>query len=165
MAVHAPARVLVEPLGRWLEPHDALAALAGPGAFLLAAGSGRRWSYLAPPQAGAVLEDATGGGAFASARALLREHAVEPDHAGPPFQGGLVGSLGYDLARRLERLPVLARDDLGLPAVHLRLVERVVAFDHQREEVLLCARDGDGLAKLRESLSRARPRPLPAPPG
>jgi para-aminobenzoate synthetase component 1 len=165
VAVRASTRVLVEPLGRWLEPHDALRAVAGEGAFLLAAGSGGRWSYLAPPQTGQVIEDPTGAGALAEARSLLREHACERDPAGPPFQGGLVGSLGYDLARVLERLPVLARDDLGLPAVHLRLVERVIAFDHEEGEVLLCARDERSLAELHDDIFLARAARTPEPPG
>ena len=33
----------------------------------------------------------------------------------PPLTGGLVGYLGYDVVRRLERLPTLAEDDLDLP--------------------------------------------------
>jgi anthranilate synthase component 1 len=33
----------------------------------------------------------------------------------PPLTGGMVGYLGYDVVRRLERLPELAEDDLQLP--------------------------------------------------
>src|SRR5260221_6889817 len=33
----------------------------------------------------------------------------------PPLTGGLVGYLGYDTVRRLERLPALAKDDLHVP--------------------------------------------------
>ena len=46
--------------------------------------------------------------------ALLREHlqpAKAVSHpAGLPFRGGAIGWFGYDLGRRLERLPMLARD-------------------------------------------------------
>jgi aminodeoxychorismate synthase component I len=48
----------------------------------------------------------------------------------PPFLGGLVGLFSYDLARRFERLPVIAADDLGLPEIDLDLVDTVVAVDH-----------------------------------
>src|SRR5947209_10601205 len=33
----------------------------------------------------------------------------------PPLTGGLVGYIGYDAVRRLERLPEIAKDDLELP--------------------------------------------------
>ncbi len=48
----------------------------------------------------------------------------------PPFSGGFVGLFSYDLARRFERLPVIAADDLGLPEIDLDLVDTVVAVDH-----------------------------------
>ena len=55
-------------------------------------------------------------GAFAAARALLDRASGEAPDDAPPFWGGIAGSFGYDLARGLEDLPSLARDDLGLPA-------------------------------------------------
>ncbi len=35
----------------------------------------------------------------------LAEPADRPDSTVPPFQGGMIGFLGYDLAPRIERLP------------------------------------------------------------
>src|SRR5690606_27234146 len=32
-------------------------------------------------------------------------NAAAPEHSEPPFCGGLIGYLGYDFGRRLERLP------------------------------------------------------------
>jgi para-aminobenzoate synthetase component 1 len=165
VAVAAPSRILIEPLGRWVEPRDALRAVAGEGAFLLEAGAARRWSYLAPPQEGPVLESPTGLGALAAARRLLGSADPVRESGSPPFCGGLVGSLGYDLARTLERVPVRAADDLGLPAVHLRLVRRVAAFDHEGGDVLLCAPDAAGIGALRVALRSAASAPLPPAPG
>mgnify|MGYP001371783626 CR=1 FL=1 len=42
---------------------------------------------------------------------------------GVPFAGGAVGYWAYDYGRRLERLPVIARDDLGLPDFVLSLYD------------------------------------------
>src|SRR5262249_37088072 len=46
-----------------------------------------------------------------------------------PFTGGAVGYLAYDHGRRLERLPVIARDDMGLPDLVLAFHDVVVARD------------------------------------
>jgi anthranilate synthase component 1 len=57
----------------------------------------------------------------------------------PPLTGGLVGYLGYDVVRRLERLPVTATDDLGMPEVSLMLVTDLAVLDHTDGSVLLIA--------------------------
>lgn len=49
-----------------------------------------------------------------------------------PFAGGLIGYLSYDFGRRLEQLPALATDDLGLPDAHLGLYAWALVSDHQR---------------------------------
>ena len=55
----------------------------------------------------------------------------------PPFAGGIVGYWSYDFGRRLERLPAVARDDLGLPAVRLGFYDVVGAFDHHTRRAWL----------------------------
>jgi anthranilate synthase component I len=57
----------------------------------------------------------------------------------PPLTGGLVGYLGYDVVRRLERLPSTATDDLGMPEVSLMLVTDLAVLDHTDGTVLLIA--------------------------
>ena len=57
----------------------------------------------------------------------------------PPLTGGLVGYLGYDVVRRLERLPEIATDDLGMPEVSLMLVTDLAVLDHSDGTVLLIA--------------------------
>ncbi|WP_449433924.1 aminodeoxychorismate synthase component I [Pseudomonas putida] len=47
-----------------------------------------------------------------------------------PFAGGLIGYLSYDFGRRLEQLPSLARDDLGLPDAQLGLYAWAMVSDH-----------------------------------
>ncbi|TLP56648.1 MULTISPECIES: aminodeoxychorismate synthase component I [Pseudomonas] len=48
-----------------------------------------------------------------------------------PFAGGLIGYLSYDFGRRLEPLPALAVDDLGLPDAQLGLYAWALLCDHQ----------------------------------
>lgn len=57
----------------------------------------------------------------------------------PPLTGGLVGYIGYDAVRRLERLPDLTTDDLGLPELALMLATDLAVLDHVDGTVLLIA--------------------------
>ncbi|WP_369254412.1 anthranilate synthase component I [Geodermatophilus amargosae] len=57
----------------------------------------------------------------------------------PRLTGGLVGYLGYDVVRRLERLPNTATDDLGMPELSLMLVTDLAVLDHTDGTVLLIA--------------------------
>src|SRR3954452_17286826 len=69
------------------------------------------------------------------ARALRSPRAEEL----PPLTGGLVGYLGYDVVRRLERLPVTSVDDLGMPELAMMLVTDLAVLDHHDGTVLLIA--------------------------
>jgi para-aminobenzoate synthetase component 1 len=57
---------------------------------------------------------------------------------GLAFAGGLVGHLGYDLARYVERLPAHAQVDPALPDMRLHVCDHVLAFDHARGEWHFC---------------------------
>ena len=57
----------------------------------------------------------------------------------PPLTGGLVGYVGYDAVRRMERLPSLAKDDLGLPELAMMFVSDLAVLDHADGSVLLVA--------------------------
>ena len=69
-------------------------------------------------------------------RALL---GPRPDGELPPLTGGLVGYLGYDAVRRMERLPSYATDDLGLPELTMLVATDVAVVDHYEASVLLVA--------------------------
>ena len=57
----------------------------------------------------------------------------------PPLTGGFVGYLGYDVVRRIERLPDTAVDELGLPELTMLLVTDLAAVDHHECTVVLIA--------------------------
>ncbi|MFL6165386.1 MAG: anthranilate synthase component I, partial [Ornithinibacter sp.] len=57
----------------------------------------------------------------------------------PPLTGGLVGYVGYDAVRRLERLPTLAKDDLALPELAMMIATDLAVLDHSDGSVLLIA--------------------------
>ena len=125
-----------------------------PGLALLESarpGRNARWSYITADPI-AVLEDAAPGpDPFADARRLVRRlesgapagvEAEAPD--APPFLGGLVGYLSYDLGRRFERLPSLAAVDQDLPLIRLALHDWVIAWDRRDGRAWLGGRAGDG---------------------
>lgn len=59
-----------------------------------------------------------------------------PQHpALPRFCGGAVGFLGYDIARSLERLPTLAKDDLGLDDYVWMRFEELWVWDEDESAV------------------------------
>lgn len=49
----------------------------------------------------------------------------------PPFKGGAAGMFGYDLARGIEELPSIAKDDPAMPDMAVGLYDQVLAFDHE----------------------------------
>ena len=55
----------------------------------------------------------------------------------PPLHGGLVGYLGYDVVREVERLPVPPVDDTGQPDAALVVIGQFCAFDHWRQRIVL----------------------------
>ncbi|GAA3133043.1 anthranilate synthase component I [Streptomyces rectiviolaceus] len=57
----------------------------------------------------------------------------------PPFTGGMVGYLGYDIVRRLEKIGPGERDDLKLPELTMLLTSDLAVLDHWDGSVLLIA--------------------------
>jgi len=57
----------------------------------------------------------------------------------PPLTSGMVGYLGYDVVRRLEKLPDGNPDDLGIAELAMMLVADMAVLDHHTGEVWLVA--------------------------
>jgi anthranilate synthase component 1 len=55
----------------------------------------------------------------------------------PPLHGGLVGYLGYDVVREVERLEDVPVDDRHLPDAVLSIIGELAAYDHFRQRVSL----------------------------
>ena len=132
-----------------------------PGVTLLEsarAGRNARWSYLVADPMAELNAPTDGLDPFADARRLVARLAPPP-LAGVPFAGGLVGYVGYDVGRRLERLPSIAAPDPDLPELHLALHDWVVAWDHRTGRAWLAGRvlDGDE-ARLDHRLAQVRDR-------
>jgi anthranilate synthase component 1 len=72
----------------------------------------------------------------------------------PPLTGGLVGYLGYDVVRRLERLPETSTDDLGMPELAMMLVTDLAVLDHTDGTVLLIANALRGAGGYDDAVTR-----------
>ncbi|WP_236241018.1 anthranilate synthase component I [Streptomyces sp. CC228A] len=130
-----------------------------PGTFLLeSAENGRSWSrysfvgvrsaaaltvrdgqahWLGTPPVGVPVD----GDPLAALRATVEALHTPRDLAGgmPPFTGGMVGYLGYDIVRRLERIGEHGTDDLRLPELTMLLTSDLAVLDHWDGTVLLIA--------------------------
>lgn len=146
-----------------ITPVGLYATLAGgrPGTFLLeSAEHGRswsRWSFVGAATGAALTESAgqatwlgtvpaglpTGGDPLAVLADTLRLLHTDPLAGLPPLTGGLVGYLGYDLVRRLERVgsgePGEPPNEIGAPELVMLLATDLAALDHHEGTVTLIA--------------------------
>ncbi|HYH48404.1 MAG TPA: chorismate-binding protein [Acidimicrobiia bacterium] len=76
-------------------------------------------------------------GALGALEALLARFRAPRLPDLPPFHGGIVGWLGYDIVREIERLPDVPAGDPGLPDAVMSLTGHVAAFDHFRQRIYL----------------------------
>jgi anthranilate synthase component 1 len=67
-------------------------------------------------------------------------HLKSPKIEGlPTLTGGLVGYMGYDAVRRLEKLPELSTKDLSLPEITFILTSDLAVLDHSDGTIILIA--------------------------
>jgi anthranilate synthase component 1 len=76
-------------------------------------------------------------GTLAALDALLARYRAPTLPHLPPFHGGIVGWIGYDTVREIERLPNVPFDDSGHADAVLSLAGQVAAFDHFRQRLYL----------------------------
>jgi len=119
------------------------------------------------------------GDVFAILRDALAGHKPARLPGLPPFTAGAVGFFAYDAVRQIERLPALAKDELGVPDACLMFFDQVLAFDHVRKEIWLVAtadvRSGRALdaydravkrlKRFEKRLAEPLPKLKPAKPG
>ena len=77
------------------------------------------------------------GDPFDALAELLRASQIERPDGVPPFFGGAVGFLSYDVARRFETIPSRAQDDLHLPDLQFAFVDLLAALDHHTKTLHL----------------------------
>ena len=71
------------------------------------------------------------GSPFEALQRILAQSVIPKPDGLPPFYGGAVGYLSYDLTRSFESLPSWAADDLDEPDLHMLFLDVVAAVDHR----------------------------------
>jgi anthranilate synthase component 1 len=155
--VHTVIPVWRELLADLTTPVAAYARLVGQGTgFLLESvehGEARwsRWSFigrnpLATLTARGRTVDVAGwvppsvprdGGILAALEELLRVWRAPSLPDLPPLHGGVLGYLGYDVVREVERLPDVPPDDLCHADAVVSVIGQLAAYDHWRQRVVL----------------------------
>jgi anthranilate synthase component 1 len=82
-------------------------------------------------------ERAFEGDIFEELKGALSGHTPAKLPGLPPFTAGAVGFFSYDFVRQVEKLPSLAKDELGVPDACLMFFDQVLAFDHVKKEIHL----------------------------
>lgn len=75
------------------------------------------------------------GEPLALMEALTAQYALEKYDDLPAFQGGAIGFVSYDYARRIEVLPNMAIDDLQVPDIYFYLFDAWAVLDIESETV------------------------------
>ena len=155
-AAHSVVPVWGEVLADLETPVAAFAKLVGdePGFLLESVEHGERWSRFSfvgrNPSATMVLRDGqlqidgdlpagvpTDRGMLAAIEALLAVYTSPVIDELPPLHGGVMGYLGYDVIREVERLPDVPPDDHGLPDAVMSVIGSLAAFDHWLQRLYL----------------------------
>jgi anthranilate synthase component 1 len=152
---HAIVPVWCEVVADTLTPVSAFANLVGDGEGFLfeSVEGGERWgrySFVgrrplatltargpAVAAAGRLGLASSDEGILAAVEDLLARFRSPSLDGLPPLHGGLVGYLGYDVVREIERLPDAPPDDLGHPDAALVVIGQFAAFDHWRQRIAL----------------------------
>jgi len=131
-----------ERIGRYtfLGAHPSLRLIAGKQGVVLERGKKR---------------EVVKGDTVSVIRELLKQHqpAQVPDL--PPFTAGAVGFVSYDMVRRFEKLPEIAKADVEVPECVLMFFDRLLAFDHLRHQIQIMAAADVSKESPRKAYDRA----------
>ncbi len=155
-AEHTVVPVWRELLADLVTPVAAYARIVGdgPGFLLESVEHGERWSRWSfvgrnplatlTSRSGTITVEGdlhpavpTGDGMLAAIEAILARYRSPLLDELPPLHGGLMGYLGYDVVREVERLPDVPPDDRGHPDAVMSIIGQLAAFDHWRQRVTL----------------------------
>jgi para-aminobenzoate synthetase component I len=111
--------------------------IAGRSPVSVIQGKGSKADISGWREDGTRLTEEREGAPLSLIREWMAPHRSPVVEGAPKFCGGCAGFLGYDVVRFLERLPEIARDDLGIPDYVMMRFEEIWVLD-QQENLLYC---------------------------
>jgi para-aminobenzoate synthetase component 1 len=167
LALYAP--VAGEPWAMLLDSHAGRAhplarfdiVVADPATTLVTRGGITEIERHGDPSRAPALDLAQGDPFSLLRRELARAGAgAAQTRADLPFAGGALGYFGYDLARRIERLPAIAEDDRHWPELAIGIYRWAALTDHAARRSVLAVADpdalgADGIDRLRALFSQS----------
>ena len=155
-ATHGVVPVWCEVVSDQHTPVGAFLALVGdePGFLLESVEHGERWARFSfvgcRPRAELALIDGkvrasgavpasvpTDRGFLVALEAMLAAYSSPVVQELPPLQGGMIGHIGYDVVREIERLPNTPTDDRHMPDAAMSMIGSLAAFDHWKQRAYL----------------------------
>ncbi len=130
-------------LCRFDEPGFLLESMSGIG-------GGARFSYVGHRPRPISIGD---GDPLASLHSLVHSR-VEPVKDLPPFVGGAVGYVSYEVARHFEKLPISKGGSPRLPESSFLYVDDLAVFDHASSRLLLITLHRPEVEKREAALDR-----------
>ncbi|MEJ2739586.1 MAG: aminodeoxychorismate synthase component I [Dehalococcoidia bacterium] len=96
-------------------------------------------------------ESISQGNPFDELKHYLDIYHLESDGLLPPFIGGAVGYLSYDLCHFIEQLPDTAVDDIQLPECYFGFYDTILAFDNLEKKTYIISTGFPELEKNRRT--------------
>ncbi|MBI5413433.1 anthranilate synthase component I family protein [Candidatus Peregrinibacteria bacterium] len=120
---------------RFRDPHAVFEELRAAGENAVVLGSGElgansRWTFVGVVNEKVKVPDGERGLIFM--REFVRKNFRKKKAGEPPFTGGFVGFLSYDLGAKWQGIRQRVKDDVGCPEARFVYVDEVFAFNEPR---------------------------------
>lgn len=84
-------------------------------------------------QAGKVINTRYTSEPFSVIDTYMQQFYPQKKKANYAFSGGVMGAFSYDLGRRIETLPTIAKHDISLPELNLGFYDWALIYDYQQQ--------------------------------
>ena len=88
-------------------------------------------------------------------KAYYSEFEIRRDEGDIGFSGGLVGNLGYDFVRYMERLPDENPDEIGIETIQMMFMKEFIVVDHIAETLTGIVLEEDNEAGEQRAMEKA----------
>ena len=80
------------------------------------------------------------GDTFEELNKIIKEYAIE-NNTDLPFVAGGIGYFSYDLAREVEELPNIAKEDIDIPYCYYNFYDNIIILDNfEKSSLYICTR-------------------------